>query len=239
MTMATGDKAEAPFCSNCGYVLAGLADSSRCPECGRPFVEVLTRPHTQFAGGKRYRSESTIFGMPVLAVAIGPHGNERRGHARGFIAVGDIATGVVALGGIARGIVALGGIALGCFSVGGVSLGLLTAIGGCSLGGIAAGGVAVGVVASGGVAVGLVANGATALGYFARGGAAIGTHIIRFGLPPDPQAARLFERIRFLVGSWPPSIVTVLQAAVVPLASTIVATVFASLLALFASRHDT
>ena len=25
-----------PYCSNCGYVLKGLTDSSKCPECGKP-----------------------------------------------------------------------------------------------------------------------------------------------------------------------------------------------------------
>ena len=26
-----------PICGNCGYVLSGLTESSKCPECGRPF----------------------------------------------------------------------------------------------------------------------------------------------------------------------------------------------------------
>jgi len=201
-------------------------------------VEVLTRPQTQFRGGKRYRSKSMILGMPVLDIALGPHGTELRGHARGFVAIGDIATGVLALGGVARGVVALGGVALGCFSLGGVSIGLLTAIGGCSIGGIAIGGLAVGGIATGGLAIGLVANGATSVGYFARGGVAIGKHVIRFGLPPDPQAAALFQRIGVLVGGWPPSLASLLQAATIPLASMIVATVAGSLAALFAARRQ-
>ena len=32
-----------PYCGNCGHRLTGLVDSSKCPECGRPLVEVLTR----------------------------------------------------------------------------------------------------------------------------------------------------------------------------------------------------
>jgi predicted Zn-ribbon and HTH transcriptional regulator len=32
-----------PYCGNCGYVLTGATETSKCPECGRPLVEVLTR----------------------------------------------------------------------------------------------------------------------------------------------------------------------------------------------------
>jgi len=32
-----------PYCGNCGYSLRGLTESSKCPECGKPIVEVLQR----------------------------------------------------------------------------------------------------------------------------------------------------------------------------------------------------
>ncbi|MCA9290115.1 MAG: hypothetical protein KDA25_03240, partial [Phycisphaerales bacterium] len=54
---ATPDSNE-PYCSNCGYTLTDLTDSARCPECGRPFVEVLTRAPRMAEAGRRYRSES-------------------------------------------------------------------------------------------------------------------------------------------------------------------------------------
>ena len=78
-----------PFCSACGYDLTGCVESSKCPECGRPIVDVLTRPSFPARFGKRYRSKATLFGWPVIDVATGPSGNELRGHARGIIAVGD------------------------------------------------------------------------------------------------------------------------------------------------------
>ena len=90
--------------------------------------------------GKRYRSKATLFGLPVIDVALGPKGNEPRGRARGIIAIGDIATGGLAIGGLARGVVAIGGAAFGAFAVGGMAVGLVAATGGFAVGGLAAGG---------------------------------------------------------------------------------------------------
>ena len=57
-----------PYCGACGQRLTGLVDSSKCPECGRPIVDVVTR-----AGklGNRYRSQATLFGLPLLDIAFG------------------------------------------------------------------------------------------------------------------------------------------------------------------------
>ena len=56
----------------------------------------------------RYSSVAQLYGVPVVDVAIGSDESrgERRGRAKGIIAIGDIATGMIALGGIARGLVA-------------------------------------------------------------------------------------------------------------------------------------
>src|SRR5205085_1427415 len=111
----------APYCSNCGYMLTGLTESSKCPECGRPLVEVLTRPAfgNPAVRSKRYQSNAKLFGWPVISIAYGPYRQERIGHARGVIAMGDIATGGIACGGVARGIVAVGGVAVGVCAIGG------------------------------------------------------------------------------------------------------------------------
>ena len=82
--------------------------------------------------GVRYRSSATFLGIPMLAIAKGPdlEKGEMYGHARGIIAIGDVATGVFAIGGLSRGIFALGGMALGCVTLGGCSIGLLLSVGG-------------------------------------------------------------------------------------------------------------
>jgi len=116
--------------------------------------------------GVRKRSATTIAGIPLYDIAFGPDlaRGEIRGHAKGILAIGDMATGVLALGGIARGVIALGGLSIGVFSFGGLSLGALLAAGGVAIGGVATGGAALGGVAVGGVAGGYYACGATAVG---------------------------------------------------------------------------
>ena len=150
--------------------------------------------------GVRRRSTKHICGLPVYDIALGPdpEKSELRGHARGILAIGDIATGVFAIGGVARGLVALGGITLGVFSVGGCSIGILVGVGGVVAGALAIGGLAVGLVALGGVVVGIIAAGGVALGYYACGGVAFGNYVIS-AMEQDPEAIRFF-------GQWIPGI---------------------------------
>lgn len=142
---------DTPYCKECGYELTGLTDSSKCPECGRPIVEVLVR--ASFHGmGKRYTSTSTLLGLPLLAIAIGPHGAERMGKPVGFIAIGDKPKGIIAIGGMPYGVIAIGGFARGVITLGGFSLGLIS-MGGFSLGALALGGFAMGLYAFGGFVI--------------------------------------------------------------------------------------
>jgi hypothetical protein len=137
-------------------------------------------------GGRSVRRRASwgIGNLPLWEVAVGPDPakGEARGHARGILAVGDIATGFVAVGGWARGVVALGGLATGLLSLGGLSIGVLAAVGGLAIGSLAVGGGAVGKVAIGGGAV----------GEYACGGGAAGTHVIS-ATRSDPEAVEFFR----------------------------------------------
>lgn len=148
--------------------------------------------------GVRRQSATRILGLPLWAVATGPDPatGEMRGHAKGIVAVGDIATGVLALGGFARGVIALGGLAVGVMSAGGAAIGLLLALGGAALGGIAFGGGAAGAVAIGGGSV----------GHYALGGGAAGDYVVS-ATRCDPEAQAFFLRhfawfpeIKYVVG---------------------------------------
>jgi hypothetical protein len=134
--------------------------------------------------GIRKRATWGLGDIPFYDIALGPDftRGEMRGHARGILALGDMATGVVALGGLARGAIAMGGLAVGLVSFGGLSLGVLAA----------AGGLAIGSLAFGGGAVGGVAVGGGAVGYYACGGGAAGAHVWS-PLRRDPEAAAFFR----------------------------------------------
>lgn len=121
----------------------------------------------------RYASSVKLLGWPLVAIACGPDPaqGEKRGWARGIIAIGDLATGLIAIGGLAGGGIAVGGISVGGLAVGGVSLG-----------GLILAGVAIGYASFGGVAV----------GHYAKGGAAVGTHVVS-PHRRDPEAVRFFD----------------------------------------------
>lgn len=189
-----------PYCSNCGYSFVGLTESSKCPECGKPIVEVLQRGKGRLVG-RRYRSELVLFGLPFLHIALGPHEDEPRGEARGIIAIGDVARGWVAIGGLARGFIAVGGRAIGVLALGGLALGIFS-FGGCAIGVGALGGGAVGGLSVAGGSVGVVAVGGGAVGIYATGGGAKGIYV-EAPYRSDPEAAALFSRLRNLIGGFP------------------------------------
>jgi hypothetical protein len=106
-----------------------------------------------------YKSKLKILGLPLIHITTGECDNKgvyRRGVAKGWIAMGDIAFGVLfSAGGGAIGGIAIGGGSLGIFSFGGVALGLF-ALGGLAIGYSAIGGCAIAYSAAyGGAAVAL------------------------------------------------------------------------------------
>lgn len=204
----SGIKPGQPYCSNCGYLLLGLENSSKCPECGKSLIEVLQRGDQKFYRGKRYTSEAKLFGLPLVSIAFGPSGEEMSGKAKGIIALGDSALGFMALGGRSCGIVSAGGLSVGVASLGGMSLGLVTSLGGCSIsGGFAVGGLAIagGVAMGGGAIAGYAAVGGGALAYYAAGGSVHGKHVIKNGTASSQQAQDAFDGLKWLLGSSVPN----------------------------------
>lgn len=127
------------------------------------------------AKSTRYTSAVKLFGWPLLAIAQGPNPSEHEslGHARGVVAIGDVATGVIAVGGVARGLIAIGGVAVGLVTVAGVGAGALVI---------------------GGVALAQTAFGGVAIGHYAKGGAAVGAHVVS-ATRTDASAARWFAKL--------------------------------------------
>ena len=154
-------------CPECGNQISDRA--VMCPKCGlgrgMPAVRWF---------GYDYRSETRVFGLPLVHIASGyDPATGRPRIAKGIIAVGNIAVGGLAVGGISFGAVSLGGLSLGLMAVGGLAVGALLAFGG--------------------MAVGLIAVGGGAFGYYALGGGAWGVHPLG-GNVQDPQAVEFFKR---------------------------------------------
>lgn len=140
--------------------IAGTAGSSGIP------------PYRALAADVDYRSRATLFGLPLLHVAMGiDPATGRKRVARGIFALGDIAVGGVAMGGIAVGVIAVGGLAAGGVALGGLGIAF-----------IALAGMAIGLIAAfGGSAIAPVALGGEASGWWAwagNGGTAHGIHAI-------------------------------------------------------------
>lgn len=187
-------------------MLHGHEAAPSCPECAAPLPAALDRYKPEHAqsksGGRRRRSAASLWGWPLVDIAMGPDpaAGQRRGHARGIIAIGDTAIGGVAIGGAAVGVVAIGGGSVGVVAIGGGSIGLLAAVGGLAIAGYAGGGMAAGGIATGGVSVGVVAQGASAVGVYSRGVSAVGAHVIS-PRQRDPKAVEVFETLSPIVGS--------------------------------------
>jgi serine/threonine protein kinase/capsular polysaccharide biosynthesis protein len=147
-----------------------------------PYASYASSGVGQMYRGVDYRSEATLFGLPLIHVATGIDLTTGRPRvAKGIIAIGGLAKGVIAFGGMAMGGIAFGGGAIGVIAIGGGALGL-----------ISVGGLAIGLLAAmGGGAIGFIAAGGGALGYLTYGGGTIGVHAYD-AVTQDPVAERFF-----------------------------------------------
>jgi hypothetical protein len=144
-------------CPDCGREISEQAGA--CPGCGRPVQERGPTMAARLEAARElyfyeYRSQTTLFGLPLIHVFIGPVWLVGFKPARGIIAVGNIAIGFAAFGGIAIGLAAFGGLSIGLVCFGGMALALGLGAGGIATGYWALGGLAIGVYAIGGLGIG-------------------------------------------------------------------------------------
>ena len=152
-----------------------------------------------------YKSKTTLFGLPLVHINVGPHGLH---WARGIIAIGNLSTGLFALGGLSAGLFSIGGLSAGGLVFGGVGAGL-----------VAFGGLAVGALcAIGGLAMsfGLAVGGGAVGGAWAIGGGAIAQQIAMGGAARAPIAIgdAVDGIITFPKDSWGPDTGDAIRAAI-------------------------
>lgn len=120
-------------------------------DIAQEFSENINDDHTHievgFTGLKstkafEYKSEATLFGLPVIHVNTGGRYSNRV--AKGIIAIGDVSFGVISLGGVGIGLFTFGGVGIGLIGLGGIGIGVI-GIGGIAVGWHAIGGIAVGI----------------------------------------------------------------------------------------------
>ena len=151
-------------CPECNSQISDKA--AMCPKCGLPMASGRI--------GYEYRSQASLFGLPLVHIASGVDPSTGRPRiAKGIIAIGNVAVGGLAVGGLSFGVISIGGLSLGLTAIGGLAIGLLLAFGG--------------------MAIGLVAIGGGAIGYYALGGGAWGVHPLSTTVQ-DPQAVEFFKR---------------------------------------------
>ena len=130
-----------------------------------------------------YRSKATLFGWPLLHVAVGVNPmTGRKRSAKGIIALGSLPRGIIAFGDVAVGVIACGIFGYGVISISVIAVGV-----------VALGSAAVGLVAAmGGAAIAPIAVGGAAFGWYANGAIVWGKHLLGPGVY-DPLADKLFN----------------------------------------------
>lgn len=121
-----------------------------------------------------YKSEKTVFGVPLVHINIG-----RGRTAKGIISLGYKSVGVISLGLMSAGLFSFGLLAFGFLGLGIIGAGII-GLGTFAFGFFSGGAISVGIISFGAVSVGVMSCGAVSIGRFAVGALAKG-HYFAFG----------------------------------------------------------
>ncbi|MGQ4810475.1 hypothetical protein NKDENANG_03945 [Candidatus Entotheonellaceae bacterium PAL068K] len=134
-------------CRACGYEVKKTAQT--CPQCKAPFPG---RPNWQGTGFE-WKSQTTIFGYPLVHVAYGRDARGKLRVAKGVIAIGQFAIGLITLAQFGIGIVfGFGQFSLALTAIAQVAVTPLFGIGQLATGYIAIGQLAMGYYTLGQIA---------------------------------------------------------------------------------------
>jgi hypothetical protein len=96
-------------CRECGHTVSDMAWA--CPQCGAPYPA-----RERWDGwGYEYRSEWTMFGLPVLHVSFKYRANRLPVVAKGIIAIGQFGCGVITIAQFGVGFIMVGQFAVGAY----------------------------------------------------------------------------------------------------------------------------
>jgi len=98
-------------CRECRGVVSEQAFA--CPHCGAPYPT-----KDKWDGwGYEYKSESTLFGLPLVHISFKYRPNRTPVVARGILAIGQFACGVITIGQFGVGLVSVSQFALAGFAL--------------------------------------------------------------------------------------------------------------------------
>jgi hypothetical protein len=155
-------------CRECQHQVSKTARA--CPHCGAPFPG---RAHWQ-GTGYEWKSQATVFGYPLVHVALGRDARGKLRVAKGVIAIGQFGIGVITLAQFGIGLLfGFGQVFLALTAVAQVAITPVFGLGQLATGYIAIGQLAIGYYALGQIAHGMYAwstnqRDPAALEFFAR-----------------------------------------------------------------------
>jgi hypothetical protein len=104
-------------CRECGQEISEQALS--CPSCGAPYPA-----KEKWDGwGFEYKSQSTLFGVPLVHIAFKYRPDRTPVVAKGIIAIGQFACGIVTISQFGLGVICISQFAVAAFAVAQVALG--------------------------------------------------------------------------------------------------------------------